>query len=152
MIHYLRGDATNPTVPGPKIIAHVNNDAGGWGRGFVLAVSKKWKQPEMEYRKWYGTPSFKLGKILLVEVGPALWVCNMVAQHDYGPVDKGQKYIQYPALAECLRNLSLGARGAQASVHMPRIGCGLGGGTWSEIEPLIEQNLKDIDTYVYDLE
>ncbi|WP_345105109.1 hypothetical protein [Streptomyces drozdowiczii] len=28
-----------------------------------------------------------------------------------------------------------------ALVHMPRIGCGLAGGTWSRIEPLIESRL-----------
>lgn len=35
-IEHLQGDATRrPVGPGPKIIAHICNDVGGWGRGFV---------------------------------------------------------------------------------------------------------------------
>ncbi|MCT2277673.1 hypothetical protein M3G91_08560 [Micromonospora chalcea] len=39
-----------------------------------------------------------------------------------------------------------------ASVHMPRIGCGLAGGSWQRIEPLIRQALSDrgIPVTVYD--
>lgn len=40
-IIYLKGDATEPIGTGHKIIAHVCNNKGGWGRGFVLAISKK---------------------------------------------------------------------------------------------------------------
>jgi hypothetical protein len=39
-----------------------------------------------------------------------------------------------------------------AAVHMPRIGCGLAGGTWDKIEPLIDENLADkgVEVTVYD--
>ncbi|MGH7866045.1 MAG: Appr-1-p processing protein, partial [Candidatus Dormibacteraceae bacterium] len=42
------GDAMSPNVPGPKIIAHICNDVGGWGKGFVLAVSQRWPEPERD--------------------------------------------------------------------------------------------------------
>lgn len=45
MINYLKGDATNPEISGNKIIAHICNDVGGWGKGFVVAVSKGGKNP-----------------------------------------------------------------------------------------------------------
>ncbi|MFF4223553.1 hypothetical protein ACFYZH_11940 [Streptomyces abikoensis] len=38
-IEYVRGDATCPQGDGPKVICHVVNDAGGWGRGFVTRGS-----------------------------------------------------------------------------------------------------------------
>ena len=44
-IKYLKGDATCPQAKGMKIICHVCNDAGGWGKGFVLALSKRWDEP-----------------------------------------------------------------------------------------------------------
>lgn len=50
-IQYITGDATDPTGGGNKIIAHVCNDIGAWGAGFVLAISRRWPQPEAEYRK-----------------------------------------------------------------------------------------------------
>ena len=47
------GDATDPqfsSISEVAIIPHICNDQGGWGRGFVLALSKKWKAPERAYR------------------------------------------------------------------------------------------------------
>ena len=41
------GDATQPVGAGPKIIVHVCNDIGGWGRGFVVAISNHWPEPEL---------------------------------------------------------------------------------------------------------
>lgn len=34
-ITYLKGDATAPQAKGVKLIVHVCNDLGGWGKGFV---------------------------------------------------------------------------------------------------------------------
>ena len=41
-----------------------------------------------------------------------------------------------------------------ASIHMPRIGCGLAGGKWAQVEPLIidELSSKEIVVTVYDFE
>ncbi|RYD76612.1 MAG: Appr-1-p processing protein, partial [Verrucomicrobiaceae bacterium] len=44
-IHYVTGDATRPEGDGARVICHVCNDIGGWGRGFVTALSKRWKGP-----------------------------------------------------------------------------------------------------------
>ena len=52
-IKYLVGDATKPQIAGNKIIAHICNDIGAWGRGFVLAVSKLSPVPEHRFREWY---------------------------------------------------------------------------------------------------
>ncbi|MFE3494555.1 hypothetical protein [Streptomyces sp. NPDC059175] len=39
-----------------------------------------------------------------------------------------------------------------ASVHMPRIGCGLAGGRWSRVEPLVVERLvaRGVAVTVYD--
>nr|WP_306766629.1 hypothetical protein [Tenacibaculum sp. M341] len=60
--------------------------------------------------------------------------------------------IRYEAVDECLEKLTEVATELNASVHMPRIGCGLAGGKWEKIEPIIKENLikNDIDTIVYD--
>ena len=43
-------------------------------------------------------------------------------------------------------------QGNKIIVHMPRIGCGLAGGSWDRIEPLIVESLtvRGIETFVYD--
>ena len=57
--------------------------------------------------------------------------------------------IRYDALEQCLTTVSMLR---PHSVHMPRIGCGLAGGEWSMIEPIILRTFSGLDVYVYDYE
>ena len=45
-IKYVIGDATQPVGEGEKLILHIVNDSNRWGAGFVLSLSKRWKEPE----------------------------------------------------------------------------------------------------------
>jgi O-acetyl-ADP-ribose deacetylase (regulator of RNase III) len=153
-IVYRKGDATAPVASGVKIICHVCNDAGGWGKGFVLAISKRWPEPEVQYRAWHrqgDAAGFRLGAIQLVNVEPALVVANMVAQRGVRP-SGGVPPIRYDALRECLTALADRATALAASIHMPRIGCGLAGGSWPEVEAIINETLlvAAIPVHVYD--
>ena len=152
-IEYIKGDATNPVGEGNKIIVHVCNDVGGWGKGFVMAISNKWKEPEQQYREWYKSQKeFAPGEVQYVKVADDTWVANMIGQRDIKKDKYGNPPIRYEAILKGLEKLSAFAKDKNASVHMPRIGCGLAGGTWDKIEPLINANLseKDIDVTVYD--
>lgn len=160
MINYVIGDATQPVGFGSKIITHVVNDIGAWGAGFTAAIEKRWMTPRYFYRGWFkdiaaavecgANTYFKLGEIQMVSVDPGLWVCNMLAQHCL-PTKSHRRVCDLKALASCLSKLSLVARDKQASVHMPRIGCGIGGLWWAEVEPIINLELADCDVTVYDL-
>ena len=167
-IEYRVGDATRPPEgPGSKIIAHVSNDAGGWGRGFVVSLSRRWPEPERAYREWHKTNEsphkvtgrFALDESQLVsvegsrqiqgtETSGAIAVLNMIAQAGFGPSDEPR--IRYPALALCLRHLDRFASDRGASVHMPRIGCGLAGGDWGRVAALVTR-LVSAPVFVYDL-
>lgn len=154
-IRYTIGDATAPPGPGARIIAHVCNDIGGWGRGFVMALSKRGPEPEAAYRAWYrdrAANDFRLGAVQLLPLAEDLWVANMIGQHGIRRAG-GQPPVRYDAIAEALSTLSEHAARLGASVHMPRIGCGLAGGRWEEIEPLLDKHLRErgIDVTVYDL-
>lgn len=152
MIAYLKGDATEPVGDGPKIIAHICNDIGAWGSGFVMAISKKWKEPEIQYRttitRNYGR--LHLGSTRLIKVEENLSVCNMIAQSGIRNLNNPHP-LQYGYLALCLAHLAFYANYEKATIHMPRIGCGLGGGSWDQIEPIIQKTLKDHQVFVYDL-
>ena len=149
-IQYLIGDATQPTGDGNKIIAHVCNDVGAWGNGFVLAISKRWIRPRTEYLHWGYQHSLKLGTVQLVKVERAIWVANLIAQRDTVPLD-GLPPIRYDALTECLKHLGFHARRLHATLHMPRIGCGVAGGQWEQVKLLIADTLPDSEVFVYDL-
>jgi O-acetyl-ADP-ribose deacetylase (regulator of RNase III) len=129
------GDATAPICDGPKVIAHICNDVGRWGKGFVLALSKRWKTPEQEFYAWHrgerpALPPFELGRVQFVEVPP----------------------IRYGAVETALRDVASFAREKNAAVHMPRIGCGLAGGTWERIEPIVQATLvhAGVNVFVYE--
>lgn len=155
-ISYLKGDATVPQASGVKLIAHICNDIGGWGKGFVLAVSKRWKDPEKSYRLWHrerSSNNFGLGEIQTIQVEKFIHVANMIGQKGIKTGSKGAP-IRYEAVESCLEKLAESANELNASVHMPRIGCGLAGGKWSKIEPLIEKTLitKGVEVFVYDFD
>lgn len=153
-IQYLSGDATSPQVKGNKVIAHICNDLGGWGKGFVLAVSRRWREPERDYRGWYRERAhneFGLGAVRFIPVDPHIWIANMIGQHGMKTGGEGPP-IRYEAVRECLEKVADFASEKAASVHMPRIGCGLAGGRWELILPIIESALanRDVPVYVYD--
>ncbi len=151
-LHYVVGDATFPQGGGEKLLAHICNDRGGWGKGFVLAVSRRWGDPEMYYRRWAssGDEEFCLGQIQVIRVETDLSVVNMVAQHGY-KTKAGTIPLRMDALSRCLTKLGNVARRTRASVHMPRIGTGLAGGKWGQIEPLIRSELLEVPVFIYDL-
>lgn len=156
-ITYLKGDATSPQASGIKIIAHICNDIGGWGKGFVLAISKRWPEPEKAYRDWHRNKAknnFTLGEIQVIQVEPYIYVANMIGQRGTKVGRSTGVPVRYEAIETCLRKLAEEAKTLNASIHMPRIGCGLAGGKWEKIEPIIEKTLlKDgIDIYVYDFD
>lgn len=156
-ITYLKGDATSPQAKGTKIIAHICNDIGGWGKGFVLAISKRWTEPEEAYREWHRNRAkndFGLGSIQVIQVEAYIYVANMVGQRGTKTGRSTGVPVRYEAIESCLEKLAEEAKSLDASVHMPYIGCGLSGGKWTQVEPLIEKTLliNDIDVYIYDFE
>jgi len=152
-IEYIVGDATQPKGKENKIIVHVCNDVGGWGKGFVLALSKRWKAPEIAYRKWFTSKEdFALGKVQFVQVETNLWVANLIGQHKISKGEKGRPPIRYEAIASGIAHVLEKSKTLKASVHMPRIGCGLAGGKWEHIAPILEDRLvqNEVKTVVYD--
>jgi len=145
MITYRDGDASIPATPCDEtvIICHIANNCGAWGAGFTKSISKRWPLAEEHYRR---LGMFGLGQNQLVQVGPGFYVCNMIAQDGLG-VDR--RRLSYDALDSCLSTLRGSAFHHEASVQMPRIGAGLGGGEWSIIEAMIEHHLKDVRVTIF---
>ena len=121
-ITYVRGDATAPQGKGVKIIAHVCNDLGGWGKGFVLALSRRWPEPEAAYRRWHrerASNDFGLGAVQFVQVGPYIWVANMVGQRGMRTGSKGVP-VRYEAIdAAPRRARRQGPRAGRVGPHAP---------------------------------
>jgi len=151
-LRYLKGDATDPKGKGTKIIVHCCNNLGAWGAGFVLAVSRRWPEPEAAYLDWSLKGLLELGKVQFVSVEDEdndIIVANLVGQSGLiGPANPNP--IRYTAIEKGLRVVAAEAKKRNASIHMPRMGCGLAGGSWDKMEPIISQALKGLDVTVYD--
>jgi O-acetyl-ADP-ribose deacetylase (regulator of RNase III) len=155
-IKFLAGDATLPRGDGPKIVAHVVNDKTPlWGAGFGLAVRKKWPEAQSGFRQWVerNPELFRLGSIFSTPVTDEVIVCQLICQHGYGPSHPSKPRLRYAALKQCLGQLANFAQTQHASVHMPRIGAGHGGGAWGLIEQLIDETVAapGVSVTVYDL-
>lgn len=155
-IRYIKGDATCPIGDDKKIIIHCCNDLvpGRWGRGFVLALNK-WPEPKAEYMKWskQGKKSgYKLGNLQFVKVADDIVVCNMIGQHNI-KTQNGLPPIRYSAISTCLEKIAIATIRNDASIHCPRFGAGLAGGSWDTIEVLLKEHLcaQDIQVTVYDI-
>jgi O-acetyl-ADP-ribose deacetylase (regulator of RNase III) len=157
-ICYVKGDATKPGGDGNRIIIHCCNDLGYWNAGFVKALSKRWSQPERAYRLWARGQDqalpFALGNVQFVPVATDLFVANIIGQS--GIAKDRFAYpppIRYDAIRKALQTVREFALEHNASIHMPRMGAGLGGGNWQLIAEIIQAELcnKGVCVTVYDL-
>lgn len=159
MITYVKGDATKPQGDGAKIICHVCNDIGAWGAGFVIALSKLWKDPERMYKAWHKTlpqtdSDFMLGNVQFVQVEPDITVANMIGQRGIGKGKNGESPVRYDAIRSALQKVANKSLAEGMSVHAPRFGAGLAGGDWAEIEKIINEELdaRGVAVTIYDFE
>lgn len=165
-IEYIhKGNVLEPIGEGNKLIIHCANSIGKWGSGFVLALSKKWKEPEKHYRKWakdkvdpdgyYPNPiPFSLGFIQPIQVAKDIVVINMIAQEGVGHDQHGFPPVRYWALDECLKKVAKLAKAHQCTVHIPYLcACDLAGGVWVYVECMLNYRLisEDIKVFVYDI-
>lgn len=140
----IRGDATCPIGPGVKIIAHVVNDIGKFGKGFALALARRFPECRDDYIDWHHSgENFALGRVQIYHESPYIKVAHMIAQR--GLVGRSNPVpLKYDALEKCLKSLAIYADevnedGGKASVHMPKIGCGLGGGDFNKVTEIIDK-------------
>ena len=153
-IIYVKGDVTQPAGGGKKIICQCCNNVGAYGAGVSGALSKVWVRVEVKYRDWYrnNKGSLPLGEVQFVDVEEDIVVANIIGQEGIRTKNH-RRPVRYQSIKKGLDTVSEWAINNNASVHMPRIGCGLAGGTWDIIEKIIIETLinKGMPVTVYDL-
>ncbi len=154
-INYLAGDVLEPRGSGPKVLVHVVNDATpNWGgRGVAVAIRKRWPQVQEDFKEWATSSraNFRLGRVRFFDVGRSLTVASVIAQHGYG--ESATPRIRYSAIESALRQVADVAGERGASIHMPRIGTGYGGGVWFVVREIIQNAISalGLTVTVYDL-
>jgi len=93
----------------------------------------------------------KLGKYSMAASHGGL-VFNLYGQFDYGRRE-GWVYTRIEELAKSLRAMdaALFQRGYSGKIGLPKLGCGLGGADWEQVEQLIRDTLHDYEVIIYTL-
>lgn len=154
LIKYVKGDATDPGGEGPRIIVHCCNDAGRWGAGFVVPLGRRYPNVKESYLGLFERPENpKLGDVQFVVAGKDLFVANLIGQRGTGAGAGGLPPVRYESIRLGLERVRRKALSLGASVHMPRMGCGLAGGDWYLVERIVREELVDhgVEAVVYDL-
>lgn len=122
------------------IVVQSVNCQGVMGSGLAKQIRDKYPQVYESYKKY----QFKLGQIQLVKITNQLYVCNLAGQEFYGRDSK--LYTNYSAIREGLCKLQKWADNTDLSnlIYLPyNMGCGLGGGDWNVMLPIIEHYIME---------
>jgi O-acetyl-ADP-ribose deacetylase (regulator of RNase III) len=135
------------------IIVHGCNAEGVMGAGFALFLKRRYPKAFEAYREAYEQCGLVLGTIVPYIENPGdmyrdpLVIANAITQQTTG-TDRRQ--VDYPAVRSCFKHVAKLARVAIVKdVHFPLIGCGLAGGEWSVIEPIIEEELDGLNAHLW---
>lgn len=136
------------------IIVHGCNAQGVMGSGVAGELRGKYPQIFSDYRAAYEradkTSGFYMGEVILTEISENLIIANAITQFYFGK--DGVKYVSYEAIQKAFRqivtavheqSLAQETEGQQEiEIHYPMIGAGLGGGDWSVISQIIDQEFE----------
>ncbi len=159
MITYLTHDLTKTTR---GVVAHGCNCQGVMGSGVAKAIRATWPIAYERYKSvadgYKQAKQSPLGLACIVNVGDddapinSLFVSNMFTQEFYG--GDGRRYADPAAIETALRATLVFCNGADLPLYMPKIGCGLGGLSWTtEVMPIVIELSAEYgrDIFVCDL-
>ena len=159
---------TNLMYMEDKYIAHGVNCMGVMGAGVARAIRSKYPNVYAEYvtccTRFKDNPKELLGSILMVKSGSKV-IINCFTQLSMG-LDHRQ--VDYDAVRSCMKEINDAASNGLTDldedmgsiyekiesddglvrVAMPKIGAGLGGGDWSIIEKIIEEESHNFQPVV----
>jgi O-acetyl-ADP-ribose deacetylase (regulator of RNase III) len=149
-ILYVDGNALECPTDNPTILVHCANTLGVFGAGIARSIAKKWPDVERKYKEFCQNKEPQQGQIQLVRAEHNLVVCNLFGQSGIGDY-KGLPAVRYGAVHEGLLRLKdkikvfLRKDNTNIKIVMPRICCNLAGGSWAEIEKIINTVFGDTD-------
>lgn len=158
MIEYIKGDVT---LAPEFVILQGCNAQGKMNSGVAKAIRDKWPEVFAQYAFEADTQGLVLGEIYPCFVrgynqdGWSAWhapdkvIINGITQRYYGR-DPNVVYVDYDAIAMVLfHTKNLLEKMRQPYLAMPKLGSGLGGGSWERIESIINRALPDYWVKVY---
>lgn len=130
--------------PLPKVIAHGVNAKGVMGKGVAAKVKKIFPSAFEDYKRIKLSP----GDVHHWHAGE-YHVFNLCTQLKPGP---GASLVSIGWALEAM--LEIAAAHPIGEIHMPKIGCGLGGLQWDKVLPIVQAHARktEIAIIVHDYE
>ncbi|MGY3581855.1 O-acetyl-ADP-ribose deacetylase (regulator of RNase III) [Bradyrhizobium sp. USDA 4341] len=131
------------------VIVHGVNAIGRFGAGVAGAMATIWPGAKDSYLAAHASGRVKLGRVIWADVGDRV-IGHAVTQPTIG---RTGLHVSREALVACMGEVGSaseqGIPGTRLtsgfqSVAMPRIGAGLGGGDWRQLEGAIEETFEGI--------
>lgn len=152
MIHHIQCDLLEAPA---DLIAHQVNCMGVMGSGVASQIKERFPEVYVRYRSVCRSmrPSALLGMAQYIRlphesiVTHPKGVINLFAQKSFG---RDKQYTDYSALKESLRELkNIMHHRDHHSVAFPyRMGCVRGGGDWSKVSRMIEEEFSDYEVFL----
>ena len=140
MINYIpRGDIFR--LPGVTSYAHGCNCAGAMGKGIAIQFRNKYPKMFAEYKKLCWAGLYNPGDVFPYEYQPGCFVYNLATQKHYAihgqlakleHIRKSVKKMLEHAAVHCVTDIAL-----------PKIGAGLGGLNWEDVQIALEDVAED---------
>lgn len=140
MIEYVEGDIFNSPA---QVIVNTVNTVGVMGKGLALSFKKRYPQMFEVYRKACEKHQFSIGK-LMIYYAPDHWILLFPTKMNWRNPSK----IEY--LEEGLRKfVNTYAEKRIASIAFPKLGCGNGELSWTDVKAVMERYLKSLPITIY---
>ncbi|NMP24500.1 macro domain-containing protein [Sulfobacillus harzensis] len=142
MIEVVFGDAVAALQAGRiDVLGHQVNLDGVMGAGIARQIARTWPGVLSGYWKALRENALVLGGAQIVSVAPERWVANIAGQ--VHPTRRGRA-TDYEALDSGLRFMADFLQVHELTGGLPYgIGCGLAGGDWAVVEPMIHKAFAD---------
>jgi O-acetyl-ADP-ribose deacetylase (regulator of RNase III) len=147
MIHELSGDIL---LSSAQAIAHGVAPNDHFDSGLALALREKWPAMAKDFRHYAHQSHPKPGEIWMWGGVGGARIFNLMTQEGEHTHGARPGKANLANVNHCLRRLrhAIEKEGI-TSVALPALATGVGGLAWTDVKPLIEQNLGDLGIPIY---
>ena len=131
---------------GAEALVNPVNCVGTMGKGLALAFKKRFPELVPLYEQACRDKRLALGKVWIAErpQGSPRYVVHFPTKHHW----RDDSYSWAIAKGLMVLRGEIEARSIQ-SIAIPALGCGLGGLSWSNVEPMMREELADLNAKVF---
>ena len=133
-----------------QAIAHGMASGDPMNMGLALQLHEKYPMMHKDFHHWCHQHSPKPGTAWMWGGTGGVRIVNLITQEGGGAHASHPGRATLSHVSHALRDLrKLSEKEGFTSIALPRLATGVGGLEWSDVQPLIQQQLGDLDIPIY---